>query len=89
MPINGRLYELDGLKPFPVDHGPITVSNSYNYNLNDQSVYNDNLSSSQSALTSLISTSNLSQSLNLNINWTIKFKQIIRQRLSSFNSGYV
>lgn len=22
MPINGRLFELDGLKPFPIDHGP-------------------------------------------------------------------
>jgi hypothetical protein len=23
LPINDRLYELDGLKPYPVDHGPI------------------------------------------------------------------
>ncbi len=22
VPINGRLFELDGLKPFPIDHGP-------------------------------------------------------------------
>lgn len=22
MPINGRLFELDGLKPYPIDHGP-------------------------------------------------------------------
>lgn len=52
VPINGRLYELDGLKPFPVDHGPIDPDP-------------DN-----------------------GINWTNKFKQIIKQRLNSFNSGY-
>lgn len=23
VPINGRLFELDGLKPFPIDHGPV------------------------------------------------------------------
>jgi hypothetical protein len=23
VPINGRLFELDGLKKFPIDHGPI------------------------------------------------------------------
>ena len=23
VPINGRLFELDGLKPFPIDHGRI------------------------------------------------------------------
>lgn len=22
VPINGRLFELDGLKPYPIDHGP-------------------------------------------------------------------
>jgi len=22
VPINGRLFELDGLKPYPMDHGP-------------------------------------------------------------------
>ncbi len=25
VPIEGRLYELDGLKPFPVDHGPLKM----------------------------------------------------------------
>ncbi|XP_022916742.1 ubiquitin carboxyl-terminal hydrolase calypso [Onthophagus taurus] len=25
VPINGRLFELDGLKPFPIDHGPWTI----------------------------------------------------------------
>lgn len=57
VPINGRLYELDGLKPFPVDHGP----------LNSEYMTNSNLSQTS--------------------NWTNKFKHIIRQRLSSFNSG--
>lgn len=50
VPISGRLYELDGLKPFPVDHGPLDTDPKQ-------------------------------------ANWTIKFKSIIRQRLSSFNSG--
>lgn len=56
VPINGRLYELDGLKPYPVDHGSLFIDAPY-----------DNSSAS---------------------NWTIKFKQIIRQRLNSFNNGY-
>ena len=47
VPIDGRLYELDGLKPFPIDHGSI---------LNDS-------------------------------NWTNKFTPIIKDRISSFNSG--
>ena len=54
------MYELDGLKPFPVDHGPLN---------SDHVVGTQNAKSSP--------------------NWTNKFKNIIRQRLSSFNSGYV
>lgn len=57
VPIEGRLYELDGLKPFPVDHGPLN---------NDQN------------------TGSYTKSLP---NWTNKFKNIIQQRLSSFNNG--
>lgn len=53
VPINGKLYELDGLKPYPVDHGSIDSEST----------------ESRSS------------------NWTNKFKQIIKQRLSSFNSG--
>jgi hypothetical protein len=56
VPINGRLYELDGLKPYPVDHGSI-IDTTY-------------------------------ESSSLMKNWTDRFKQIIRQRLNSFNSGY-
>lgn len=52
------MYELDGLKPFPVDHGPLN---------SDHVVGTQNAKSSP--------------------NWTNKFKNIIRQRLSSFNSG--
>jgi hypothetical protein len=29
VPINGRLYELDGLKRFPVDHGPIDANEDW------------------------------------------------------------
>ncbi len=53
VPINGRLFELDGLKPFPVDHGSIECDSNENGNSN----------------------------------WTNKFKQIIKHRLSIFNSG--
>ncbi len=61
-------------------------------NVNDQSLFN-NIDSNQALLTSLIATSGLlnssSNNLNNNLNWTHKFKQIIRQRISSFNSGLV
>ncbi len=56
VPIEGRLYELDGLKPFPIDHGPVSTE--------AMPIVNDAG------------------------NWTNKFKNIIKQRLSSFNSGY-
>lgn len=56
VPIDGRLYELDGLKPFPIDHGPISTQS--------MAVSDDNG------------------------NWTNKFKNIIKHRLSNFNSGY-
>lgn len=55
VPINGRLYELDGLRPYPIDHGSLNESNIEN----------------------------------VPFNWTNKFKQIIRQRLNNFNSGYI
>jgi hypothetical protein len=79
VPINGRLYELDGLKPYPVDHGPLLPTNS-NYNSNEK---NNHVSQqdAQSKLTSYLN------SFNLNANWTNKFKQIIKQRLSAFNQG--
>jgi len=95
VPINGRLYELDGLKPYPVDHGPI-CNNSYKTNTsiflqnqqsNDGSYFSND--SNQSLLSTLISSSNLlnTSSSYLNSNWTNKFKEIIRQRLNSFNNG--
>lgn len=56
VPIDGRLYELDGLKPFPIDHGPIST---------------EFMAASDD-----------------NGNWTNKFKNIIKHRLSNFNSGY-
>ena len=31
VPINGRLYELDGLKPYPIDHGPVTEDWTENF----------------------------------------------------------
>lgn len=57
VPIDGRLYELDGLKPFPIDHGPIST---------------ESMAASDDSG-----------------NWTNKFKNIIKHRLSNFNSGYV
>ena len=104
VPINGRLYELDGLKPYPVDHGPIFSSsnlksntNFVSQNLNNKSsnVHEQTLAngdSNQVLLNSLIASSHLlstaSTSFNNSLNWTYKFKEIIRQRLNSFNNGY-
>ena len=31
MPINGRLYELDGLKSYPIDHGPVSEDWTENF----------------------------------------------------------
>lgn len=55
VPIEGHLYELDGLKPYPIDHGPISTET--------KATSDDNG------------------------NWTNKFKNIIKHRLSNFNSG--
>jgi hypothetical protein len=93
VPINGRLYELDGLKPYPVDHGPISDYNNFkidNSNIqqsNDELFFTSDLN--QNILSSLITSSNLlnSSSNYENSNWTNKFKEIIRQRLKSFNNG--
>merc|ERR1712029_570836 len=31
VPINGRLFELDGLKPYPIDHGPVSEDWTENF----------------------------------------------------------
>mgnify|MGYP001378323421 CR=1 FL=1 len=31
VPINGRLYELDGLKSYPIDHGPVSEDWTENF----------------------------------------------------------
>lgn len=88
VPINGRLYELDGLKPYPVDHGPIQAA-QFNSQLLEQLLANDKLysTSSLSQLLSNIVCNYLSSIDSSYSNWTSKFKNIILQRLSSFNSG--
>lgn len=97
VPINGRLYELDGLKPYPVDHGPIQpqhTDSKFNSQLLEQMLANEQLAtganSSSSNLQHILSnllTNYLSSVDSGYSNWTNKFRQIILQRLSSFNSG--
>ncbi len=46
VPIEGRLYELDGLKPYPVDHGPLSISDpTYNWTNKFKSIIRHRLSS--------------------------------------------
>ncbi|CAF0829808.1 unnamed protein product [Brachionus calyciflorus] len=81
VPINGRLYELDGLKPYPVDHGPFEVHNQ-NFNLLDKILQENKENDLRNIL------NNLDENYRFeNSNWTNKFKQIILQRISSFNTG--
>lgn len=114
MPINGRLYELDGLKPYPVDHGPFSGGVSLHSDdfLSSHDVFvngsgggispasnsNSSCSSNSEALVNMISnaiassvsdsSSSSSSSSSYPANWTAKFKQIILNRLSSFNNGH-
>jgi hypothetical protein len=114
VPINGRLYELDGLKPYPVDHGPFSGGVSLHSDdlLSSNDVFvngsgggispasnsNSSCSSSSEALVNMISnaiassvsdsSSSSSSSSSYPANWTAKFKQIILNRLSSFNNGH-
>lgn len=87
MPINGRLYELDGLKPYPVDHGPCTSAQTNGIDEFDTvSMLTSVLANSLNGLTSI--SSGCSFDLAASLNWTSKFKQIILNRLNSFNNGH-
>ena len=100
VPINGRLYELDGLKPYPVDHGPVAATCSGLFNEATLAAHapssdtkpSPSSPSTSTALASVLleaSASHLSASALASLNWTNRFKQIIKQRISSFNSGYI
>jgi hypothetical protein len=91
VPINGRLYELDGLKPYPIDHGSLGGDEDVN---TTQQPPNHPASAISSGYFANILTGLLSQvdesgtaSTTSTSNWTNKFKKIILNRLSSFNSG--
>lgn len=43
VPIAGRLYELDGLKPYPIDHGPYNEQNSEDWTERFRIVMSDRL----------------------------------------------
>lgn len=92
VPINGRLYELDGLKPYPVDHGPLQTSTMPNLVTNESCGGEGLLGMLSNVLGNCWSNGvNVVSSgggfTPASTNWTSKFKQIILNRLSSFNAG--